>query len=273
MAATALVLALLSAVLHAVWNLVLARTRETEAATAVAFGAAWLVGVPAATADWHISSSVWPYALASGTLELIYVALLAAAYARSELSAIYPVARGGAPVLVLAVGALALGAGTSVRQATGVCLVGVGVLLVRRLRLRGDVRALAFGISIAATIAAYTLVDRRGVHHASPLVYFELILLPPAALYPLLVGARAGVAPLRRALTGTNVAAGVLVWAAFSLVLEALRRAQAAPVAAVRESSVVFATALAALVLRERVGVLRLTGAVLVAAGVVLIGA
>jgi drug/metabolite transporter (DMT)-like permease len=270
--ATALALALLSAVLHAVWNLVLARAQETQAATAVAFAVAWIAGVPAAAADWHVAWSVWPYALASGALELLYVALLAAAYARSELSVIYPVARGAAPVLVLAVGVVALGAGTSVRQATGVCLVGLGVLLVRRLRFRGELRAFAFGLAIAATIAAYTLVDRHGVHHASPFVYFEAILLPAAVLYPLLVAVRDGVAPLRRSLTAANVAAGVLVWAAFTLVLEALRRAQAAPVAAVRESSVVFATALAALVLRERVGALRLSGAALVAAGVVLIG-
>jgi len=271
--AAALALALVSAVLHAVWNLLLARTTETQAATAVAFAVAWLAGVPAAAADWHVSSSVWPYALASGLLELLYVALLAAAYARSELSAVYPVARGGAPVLVLIVGALALGANTSVRQAAGVCLVAGGVVLVRRLRLRGELRALGLGLAIAGTIAAYTLVDRHGVHHASPFVYYEAILLPASVLYPLFVATRRGTGTLRRTLTVPNVAAGVLVWAAYALVLEALRRAQAAPVAAVRETSVVFATALAAVVLRERVGVIRLAGAVLVAAGVVLVGA
>lgn len=272
MPATALALALVSAVLHAVWNLLLARTEETRSATAVAFAVAWLVGVPAAVADWHVSWSVWPYALASGLLELVYVALLAAAYARSELSAVYPVARGGAPVLVLAVSALALGAGTNARQVAGVCLVACGVVLVRRLRLRGELRALGFGLVIAGTIAAYTLVDRQGVHHASPLVYYEAILLPPAVLYPLLVVTRRGGGTLRRAVGAPSVAAGTLVWAAYALVLEALRRAQAAPVAAVRETGVVFATALAALVLRERVGPIRLAGAVLVAAGVVLVG-
>jgi drug/metabolite transporter (DMT)-like permease len=273
MTALALGLALASAFLHAIWNLMLARTSETEAATAVVFAVAWLVGIPAAALDWHVSASVWPYALASGLLELLYVTLLAGAYARVELSLVYPVARGLAPVLVLAVGTAFLGADSSAQQAAGVCLVALGVLLVRRLQLRGDPLPLLLGLAIAATIAAYTLVDRNGVHHASPLTYYVLILFLPAFAYPALVLARRGRASIRRELRLWNVVAGVLVWAAFALVLEALRRAQAAPVAAVRETSVVIATALAAVVLRERVGAIRIAGAVLVATGVVLIGA
>ena len=269
----ALALALASAVLHAVWNLLLVRHADTQAATAVAFAAAWVAGLPAAALDPHVAATVWPYALASGLLELLYVALLATAYARSELSAIYPVARGSAPVIVLAVGVVALRTATTARQAVGVCLVGLGVLLVRRLRFRGDLRAVGLAFAVAATIAGYTLVDRHGVRHASPFVYFEAIMLPAAVVYPAAVAVRGRRSALRRAVVPPNVLAGALVWAAYALVLEALRRAEAAPVAAVRESSVVFATALAALVLRERVGVVRLAGAVLVAAGVALVGA
>jgi drug/metabolite transporter (DMT)-like permease len=272
MTVAALVLALASAFLHAVWNLLLARAPETQAATAVAFAAAWIVGLPGAALDWHVSTSVWSYALASGLIELLYVVLLAAAYARAELSLVYPLARGLAPVLVLVVGTAFLGAGSSTQQAAGVCLVCAGILLVRRLRLRGEALALVLAIAIAATIASYTLVDRNGVHHASPLVYYVLILFLPGVTYPAFVAATRGGDALRRELRLANVGAGVLVWAAFVLVLEALRRAQAAPVAAVRETSVVIATALAAVVLRERVGWSRLAGAVLVAAGVTLIG-
>src|SRR3954454_1637931 len=96
----AFALALSSAFVHATWNLLLARARDTEAATAVALIVGTLVFAPVAALTWELDSGVWPYLAASAVLEIAYFALLAAAYDRGELSVVYPVARGSAPLLV-----------------------------------------------------------------------------------------------------------------------------------------------------------------------------
>jgi len=268
---TALVLALIAAVGHAVWNMLLARARDPEAATAVAM----LVGVVAfaapAAIDWHVERSVWPYVVGSAVFELVYIALLAAAYRRSDLSLIYPVGRGVAPVLVLVVGVVALGAGTTVAQAAGICLVAAGVFLVRGPRRDADLRGVTFGLAIGACIAAYTLIDNSGVERASALSYLELVMILPAFGYALFVAFRRGPGALRAEVNAGSVAAGLLILTPYSLFLIALDLAPAAPVAAVRETSIVVATALGALVLKERVGRGRWAGAVLVAGGVALV--
>src|SRR3989442_9534248 len=106
MPVAALVLALTAAFVHALWNLLLARAHDTEAATAVALVVAIIAFAPVAALAWDAESAVWPYIVATGAFELAYFALLAAAYRRAELTLVYPLTRGTAPVLVLALGAL-----------------------------------------------------------------------------------------------------------------------------------------------------------------------
>jgi len=273
MPAAAFALALGSAFLHALWNLLLARERDPEAATAVAMAASVLVFAPVAGLTWgDVDSRVWPFVAVTAALQLMYFALLATAYRRADLSFFYPVARGVAPVLVLLVGVVALGTGASAVQAAGVCLVGLGVLLVRGLG-HGDRTGLMFGLAIAATIAAYTLVDKHGIAYASPIVYLELGMVPAALGYLLFVFALpGGPGRVRAAVRVVPAAAGTISFVAYALVLAALARAPAAPVAAVRETSVVIAAVLAAPMLGECVGRLRLVGAALVVAGVALLG-
>ena len=100
MPTAALFLALAAAGLHAFWNLVIARARDVEAATAVVLALSIVLYAPVAALTWDVERDVWPYAVASAVLELAYVVLLAAAYRRADLSVVYPVARGVAPVLV-----------------------------------------------------------------------------------------------------------------------------------------------------------------------------
>jgi drug/metabolite transporter (DMT)-like permease len=261
---TALLLALGAAVLHAFWNLLLRGSRDTEAAAAIAACTGVLVLVPFAAFRWHVDGDAWPYIVGSGALELNYVALLAAAYRRFELSVVYPIARGLAPVWTLALAVVAVGASPSAGEAAGVLVVGAGILLVR-----GAVggRGAALGLVIAATIGGYTLVDRYGIRHAEATSYLLLVMLPLAIVYPPFVG----VARVRRAISASAVLVGVLSAAAYLLVLLALRRASAPSVSAVRETSVVMATLLAVVFLRERVTTVRFVGAVLVAAGVALL--
>jgi drug/metabolite transporter (DMT)-like permease len=244
-----------------------AGARDTHATSAVALlvGAA-VFAVPAAL-TWDVDAAAVPYFVASGLLELAYFALLAAAYSRADYTFVYPIARGCAPVLVLAVSVAALGADVSPFAAAGVLLVAGGVLLVRGIGRGGDPTALVLALCVGGTIASYTLVDDHGVRHASPLPYFELVLLICALPYAAWI-ARARPGALRAALDRRSLPAGLGMVGAYVLILAALERAEAAPVAALRETSVVMAAGGAAIAGRERVPPARIVGAVLVVAGI-----
>ena len=270
MTTTALLLALAAAVVHALWNVLLARARDPQAATAVALLTAEVVFVVPALLVWHMDRAVWPYIIASGALQLVYFALLVTAYRLLPLSVVYPVSRGLAPVLVLLIGIVVLGHATSVGQVLGVCLVGAGILLVRG--LRSSARAgVAFGLVIACVIATYTLVDKRGVTHAAALSYLEISMLAPALLYASYVANAKGLSALRAEVNRSTIVAGIATFGAYCLVLLALQRAAAAPVAAVRETSVVLTALLAGRFLAEPVGGRRIAGAVVVACGIALV--
>src|SRR4029077_16248801 len=150
----AFTLALAAAVLHAFWNLLLARARDVESATAVALIAAVVVFAPVTVLRFDAEWAVWPFIVVTSLLQLLYFALLATAYRRAELSFVYPVARGGAPPILLVVSCWVLGHVTSPAQIAGVALVGVGVLLVRGLRRPADPHALAFALGIGCVIAS-----------------------------------------------------------------------------------------------------------------------
>jgi drug/metabolite transporter (DMT)-like permease len=269
--AEALLLALGAAGLHALWNVLLARARDPVSAGAVMLVVGPIAFAPVAALSWDLDAAALPYIAGSAALQLTYFVLLTAAYSRSELSLVYPVARGLAPVLVLIVGAVALAATPSGKEAAGVGLVALGVLLVRGLRRPADARGVVLGAAIAACIAGYTLIDNEGIEHAGPVAYFELVAVATAVVYVPLVARLKGFVALRSELSPATAAAGIAAFATYLLVLAALELASAASVAAVRETSVVMAVGLAALLLGERVGVMRLAGAALVAGGVALI--
>jgi drug/metabolite transporter (DMT)-like permease len=267
----AVALALGAAVVHAVWNLLLARAEDTEAATAVALAAGVALFALPAALTWRVEAEAWPYVAASTAFELGYVATLAGALRRGDLSVVYPLARGSAPVLVLAVSAGALGAPTSAWQVGGIALVGAGVLLVRGVRRPGDPAVIGLALACGACIAGYTVVDAHGIDHAAALPYLWTVLALTALGYLPLVARVRGAGALRRALRPEVLCAAVLFFGAYLLVLAALRIAEPGPVAAVRETSVVIAAALGALVLRERVTGARAAGALVVMAGAALI--
>jgi drug/metabolite transporter (DMT)-like permease len=121
---------------------------------------------------------------------------------------------------------------------------------------------------VAACIAAYTLVDDRGLRHAAALGYFEAVVAISAPIYLAAVAITRGPAVLRAAATPRSVVIGIAMFGAYAIALAALEIAEAAPVAALRETSVVMATAAAALVGREHVPPGRLAGAIIVVAGI-----
>jgi drug/metabolite transporter (DMT)-like permease len=267
---TALAIALAAAVIHALWNLVLARSRDNQATTAVAIAIGVLVAMPFALLRWRVEPAAWPWIAASSVLELGYFWLLTTAYRRSELSLVYPIARGTAPVMVLIV-SIALGVAFTFGQAGGVALVGVGVVLVRGIRGGAKWSDVLLALSVAAFIAGYTLVDKEGVKFADPVTYIFLILVVPAIAGLLYVASRGGWERVRAAVRWDAALSGIGTTVAYTLVLFALTLAPAASVAAVREVSVVFAVFLGAIFLKERVTPMRIAGAIVVFAGIALI--
>ena len=109
----AFLLALAAAFAHALWNILLARARDPQAATAVALLVSIAVFAPVAAVTWELERAAWPYLVVTSVLQLVYFALLITAYQRADVSVVYPVARGLAPVLVLVAGVVLLGAATS----------------------------------------------------------------------------------------------------------------------------------------------------------------
>ncbi len=248
--------------MHALWNVLVAREQDTHAVTAVALVVGCLALAPAAALTWQLDADALPYVAASTVLELAYFALLAFAYGRDDLSAVYPLARGSAPVLVLVLSAVTLGTSPSALAVAGVATVAVGVLAVRGASWTGARLALAVGICIAG----YTVIDKEGLAHASPLAYLEAVLVLPALVYAIAMRERF-VPTLRTAAP----LAGVGMIGAYGLALAALETAPAPAVSAIRESSVVIGVLLAAVFLHEPVTRLRLAGSVVVAAGVALV--
>jgi drug/metabolite transporter (DMT)-like permease len=260
----AFVLALTAAVVHAGWNLLTARSPSSVATGAVALPLGALACLPLALAAWDVDGAVAPYAAASVALEVGYITLLGTAYDRAPLTVVYPAARGLAVVLVLVVSVGLLGVSLPAGAVAGVLAVAAGVVLVRGERGRG----IGLAVGVAACIAGYTLVDHAALDHAAPLPYLELK-LGPTALIALAIGAaRVGRRRLAAAVDVNALLVGLGVFAAYGLVLAALARAPAAPVAAVRESSILIAAAFAAATSSERVSPRRWAGAAAVAAGV-----
>jgi drug/metabolite transporter (DMT)-like permease len=274
MPASAFLLAFAAAWIHGTSNVFLGRRREPEAAFAVMLVAGVVAFAPIAALSWDVDAAAVPYIAASAALELGYFAFLAAAYRASEVSLVYPVARGIAPVLVLLGAVVFLHHGTSPGQAAGVLAVAVGILLVRgvgAMAARGDANGFLLALASSIFIAGYTLVDKQGLAHAAPIPYIELVLIGPAVVYTLAVWRLRGQSALRQEATLGIGLVGIVLLGTYVLVLLALRLAPAASVSAVRETSVVIASGVAALAAREHVTRSRFAGAVLVTAGIALV--
>src|SRR4051794_2727733 len=219
----------------------------------------------------RIDSEALPYLGGAAVFQLGYFSLLAWAYDSGELSLVYPLARGGAPLIVALVAAAGFGGSFGAWQAVGIVAIGLGVIGVRGVRGPWGGRDTVLALSTAACIAGYTVLDRYGVRHASPLTYVWLELLLTVVVYTAWVLRTRGSARLRAAFDRSAVIAGIGGIGAYVLVLAALRPSSAAPGAAGRETSVVLVVILGAVVLGEPVSRSRYAGAAVVAAGTVLV--
>jgi len=271
---TAFALAFTAAWLHAGGNVFLGRRSEPEAAVALMLLIGVVAFAPVAALAWRVEAEAVPYIVASALLELGYFAFLAAAYRAADVGLVYPVARGSAPVLALLGAVVVMGRSTSAGQIVGVVAVTIGILLVCGVGIAdasSDRRGVLLALATAVFIAGYTLVDKEGLEHAGPIPYIELVLIGPALVYGAFVLRTRGGAAIRGEATPRLVLVALLLFGTYILVLLALREAPAASVSAVRETSVVIATVLAALAAHQPLRPSRVAGASLVALGVALV--
>ena len=248
----------LAAILHAGWNILLKGADDPLRTAAVGIAASSAVLVPLVVIGWFvlgrpsIPPQAWGIGILSGGVEVLYFAFLAAAFRRGDLSVVYPLARGSAPLLAIAIGITLLGERLSPGAWLGVGLLLAGLLLVQRpwrlLRSAtsaNDRSAAGFALLTGATIATYSALDTVGVS-LTPVWVYAGILWPTCMVgLALLVFARRRVAGGRFAPPEapldlrTAVAGGFLTFSAYGLVLVALSRAPLAIVAPLRESAIV----------------------------------
>jgi uncharacterized membrane protein len=254
--------------MHAAWTLLLADAPDSQTATGAALPIAVAVFAPVAALSWDVDGAAVPYIALSAVFELGFFGALGLALRSGEVSLVYPLSRGIAPVLVLVVSVAVLDADVSGLQAAGVAVIAAGVVLVRGLDGAASTRDTALALVCGACIAGYTLTDSYGLRHAAPVPYLECVLVLTVLVYLPVLARLRGARAVASAARPRIALASLLIFGAYSLVLAALQLAPAAPVAALRETSVVFATAYAAVVLGEPAGRRRVAGAVTVVTGI-----
>ena len=263
-----------AAALHAAWNAVVkaAPAQRTEVIL-VALAAALMAGSALPFLPLP-ALAVWPYLAASVLLQFVYFQLLGLIYQFGELSYVYPLMRGTAPLVTALAGALAIGERFGGGGWAGVLLLSSGVLVlgIDNWRLRSmRWRVTGFGVLNAGVIAGYTIVDGIGIRvSTAPWSYIAwLFFLNSVPLLLQNVQQVPGLVQYAAARWRTVLLCGAFMLISYSVALWAMTLAPLAMVAALRETSVLFATAFAAVFLRERFGLVRYLAAALVTAGAV----
>lgn len=277
MTTSVLAMVLLAALLHASWNALIKVGDEKQLVMALMALGSGLISLVALPFVPMPAAASWPYLAASVALHTGYKLFLVRAYRHGDLGQVYPIARGAAPLIVTPLAVFIAGDVISPMSALAVAVVGTGIL---SLSIRNgppplhDGRPVANALATALFIAAYTLVDGMGARAAgSPHAYvvwlFLLDSVPMAAIS--LWQRRGATLALARARWIRGLAASAMSLAAYWLVIYAMTVAPIGPVAALRETSVIFASIIGAVLLKEGFGPRRVGAACLVAVGIVLL--
>ncbi|MEU6575445.1 EamA family transporter [Streptomyces sp. NPDC046805] len=265
---------LLAAVMHASWNAIAHKiTDKLVGFTLILLGGV-LIGLVLAPFTAFPAAGAWPYLIASTVLHLGYVVLLMTSFRLGDFGQAYPLARGTAPLIVTLLAALfahetpdgwaAAGIGLSCAGLTGVALWG----------LRGrrpNWAAIAAACATGLCIASYTVVDGIGVRASGTAVGYTawLMVLQGVAIPAYAVHRwRGETVALLRPVAALGLLGAALSVAAYGLVLWAQTRADLAPIAALRESSIIVGAAIGAVFFKERFGVPRIAAAGLLVAGI-----
>ena len=256
MSATVFAVVLVAAVLHAGWN-ALVKSGEDKLVGVLAMVIGHMaLALPAIALAAPVDPKALPWILASGALHSGYALVLMLAYRRGDLTRVYPIARGVAPLLVTAVSVLALGTALGRLEIAGVVAIALGLLslgLVAPPRAEQG-GAVLYALLTGGFIAAYSLVDGLGARAAgSPLGYFAWAAVANLATFlPFALWWRPDA--VRRTLTRHRrrcLLTGGASFVAYALVVWAFTQAPIALVSALRETSIVAALLIGVLVLRE----------------------
>ena len=271
-------LVLAAAAMHAGWNALVKARLEPLVAMALLVACCGVIALPLLAAFGLPRAVAFPYVAGSVTLHLFYYLALTAAYRRGDMSQVYPIARGGAPLFTALATVLVLRQAISVHALVGVLVLGGGVILMALHRRRGPTRpdAAAFGFALltGAVIAGYTVVDGMGARRAGDAgAYAALLFVIDAFPLPLLVLWRRGAAVFRpaRFYLRQSAVGGAMALGAYWIAIWAMTVAPIPIVAALRETSVLFSAAIATIVLRERFVPIRGAAALVILAGIVMI--
>ena len=268
---------LIAALCHASWNAMIRMRGDKIISMALLVGAAGaiaLLGLPFAPL---LPAAAWPYVIASAIIHLGYSTSLALAYHHGELSKVYPLVRGSAPLMTLGVSLLVLDEPIGAFGAVGIVVLAAGIMA---LALDGGWRVLVaaprgmlYAAATSLTITAYTLCDGIGARTAGNAHHYVIWLFILDAVPMLAAVAWFRGRDLARA-AGENwlpaLLGGALSLASYWIVIWAFTVAPIPIVAALRETSILFATLIGMIMLGERMTPVRAASIVMVLAGLVL---
>ena len=263
-----------AALLHAGWNALIKQGLDKHSAMTILTLGHTVCGLAVVLAFPLPGAEVWPWLIASALIHAAYQLFLTLAYQQGDLSAVYPLARGAAPLIVLAVSAAFLPDRLTLAEGLGVVLLGLGLMVMiggalRRVAAR---RMVPFALGAALATAGYTLVDGLGARvWGVPLAYVGWLMLLSGAVYAPMMLAWQGRAVLTPGPRGwaLGLVAALASFSAYAIAVWAMTQAPIALVGALREASILFAVVIGWWAFGERVDAARLAGAGLILLGLV----
>jgi drug/metabolite transporter (DMT)-like permease len=263
-----------AAITHAVWNAIAHGIKDQTLAFALIGVGGIAVGIPLVIVAAMPRADCWPYLLGSVAIHIFYNLLLMRCYRLGEFGQVYPLARGTSPLVVTILAAIFIREDLALPQIAGVLVVSAGLATLVLAGRRPGRAAFLAAVGTGLTIAAYTTVDGVGVRlSGSPVGYIGWLMVLESLCVPMFALARRRDVLLKqpRRILLAGLAAGALSVLAYGLVLWAQTRGALAPIAALRETSVIFGAIIATLIFHEPFGRTRIAATVLVAAGIVLL--
>ncbi|HEX2822834.1 MAG TPA: DMT family transporter [Streptosporangiaceae bacterium] len=265
---------LAAAVTHATWNAIAHGIKDQTLAFALIGVGGIIVAIPLIIVAATPRPACWPYLLASIGIHIFYNLLLMRCYRLGEFGQVYPLARGTSPLVVTILAAIFVHEHLGLPQIGGVLVVSAGLATLVLAGRRPGRAAFLAAVATGLTIAAYTTVDGVGVRlAASPVGYIGWLMLLESFCVPMFALVRRRDVLLKQPprILLAGLAAGALSVLAYGLVLWAQTRGSLAPIAALRETSVIFGAIISTLIFREPFGRTRIAATVLVVAGIVLL--
>ncbi|MFF8790311.1 EamA family transporter [Streptomyces sp. NPDC015125] len=267
---------LLAAVTHASWNAIAHGIRDQLVAFTLVGGGGALCGLAMAAFTPLPAAGAWPYLLASSLVHIVYQALLMQSFRLGDFGQMYPIARGTAPLVVTVLAAVFVHEVPNGWGLAGVALASAGLVGVALWGIRGSGTkphwpALLAALATGLAIASYTTVDGLGVRASgTPLGYIAWLMILEGIVIPVyaLATRRRQLLTELRPIALRGLAGGVLSVFAYGLVLWAQTRAPLAPIAALRESSIIVGAAIGAVFFKERFGAPRIAAAGLMVIGI-----